>query len=1196
MNRLGGFVAVLHLVALLGCSGSDGAVSGSTRMTSPGHPGTDAGPRPEGDAGSPAGDGAAGARATDSASPEDAGIERVLVVPTITASISPETPSRATGVTASVHLSSGPVGWSAHWTWEGPTSSVSGDVVKLTDFAKGETWTLRAWGTDPQGDRVDAPPLPFTVADSPPGAAVVTIVPSSPLPGDALAATLESQPTDPDGDPVTIDYEWLRDGAPTSLVTSSVPAGTTRAHEVWRVTVRVYQTSDPSLAAIDATAEVAIGVLAPTAPVVAIVPSAPNVGDALQSTLTTSSTDPNGEAITYAYRWLRNAAPTAYQSDAIAAGITGPHEQWTVEVVAKNSGASSQPGTAIVTMANRPPSPGAAALSPATVMANSTVRVTTSGASDPDSDSLTYSYAWLVNDVPVSGQTSSSLVPGAYKRGDSIVARVTVSDGYGGSASTDSPAIVVANTPPAAPTSAQLTNPFPHGIETSGVTASFPAADVDGDPLSMVVEWFLDDVSTGQSATTTRSNSDLRRGVWTARVAVSDGTATSAFVDVPGTLTLCPDPAPSTPSLEYAQVAAWDARSCLVHLYTSDGTFLQTQAFDPRTGLSVTPVVSYDPVSTAVLNLRAYAAADATVDTALKQVTLWWRAPRVGVLGWKYTATASFPPYVFATADIVGRGATRDSARNVVVYAVFEGTLVGTGARRVSVYRATPETGGFPTRVDVTVGSMPSLVGYARSAYHQPTDEVMIGPITNGTKYQIWAVHASKGTTRLVHEDVLSVGWNYDPWIQKYTAFAPYSQYGFGSLDPTTGTAAWRVPTRGFTLPKWDGIANWDDGARQRAGFVPATGDMLAVFQGAGVVRWTSQTSSLSDVTVVPDYAAWTASDQNEAFHAVARTATGTVIIYPGSSNWTLLSMARVFERDPKTGSVTWLAPAADSELPNWPMDAAVAYDPGTDSLMVQGGGISENEALGGTWQFLLASHKWKRLSSAGPARVNGALVVDTAHQRLVYYGGRPLPIYPKPAWSNSVSVFDLATSTWSGIADPGPGTPPNFEWATAAVDSTGDTLYVGGVYYVGPAGQAVERTAVWSRKLSATGGWSGTTLPSSGMFPAITSYWGALIPTFETVIRAAPSARAFVVAGRGCTNDVTVLGYGLMELSWDTPSLGWQWAVNDATFGQLAGHLGYDDPAGKAYSVWPLRAENLTVCHDSAGGRSILDRVFTWP
>ena len=138
---------------------------------------------------------------------------------------------------------------------------------------------------------------------------LATFSPSAPTTNDALSFRVLAMDGDfadlPGGqrDPVTLTYEWTKNGSPIpttgSVVELSVPGAGDRGDAFTaRVTV-----TDPEGLTTSATASVVIANAVPVA-TVSLSNTAPDADDLL--TATASASDEDGDAVTLAYEWLRN--------------------------------------------------------------------------------------------------------------------------------------------------------------------------------------------------------------------------------------------------------------------------------------------------------------------------------------------------------------------------------------------------------------------------------------------------------------------------------------------------------------------------------------------------------------------------------------------------------------------------------------------------------------------------------------------------------------------------------------------------------------------------------------------------------------------------------------------------------------------------------------------------------------------------
>ena len=201
---------------------------------------------------------------------------------------------------------------------------------------------------------------------------------------------------------------------------------------------------------------------------------------------------------------------------------------------------------------NSVPVAGTVAITPKPVYKGSqTFTARTSGFSDPDGDTLAYTYAWTKNGAPAGGGDTLSNV--AVAKSDEIKVSVTASDGTVSTAAvTDS--VIVSNSAPKAGTVAIT----PNLVYTKGtLTATADFSDADNDTLTYGYAWTKNG---GPISGATGSSLDLsvlgggdKGDKIAVKVTASDGSANAEAVSEPvtvlnsppvaGTVAIAPNPA-----------------------------------------------------------------------------------------------------------------------------------------------------------------------------------------------------------------------------------------------------------------------------------------------------------------------------------------------------------------------------------------------------------------------------------------------------------------------------------------------------------------------------------------------------------------------------------------------------------------------------------------------------------------------------
>jgi subtilisin len=311
----------------------------------------------------------------------------------------------------------------------------------------------------------------------------------------------------------------------------------------------------------------------PGAPVVDVTPNLPATTDDLVATITSPSIDPDGDDITYSYKWYINDEwQEGLSGNTTAADLTAEGETWRCEVTPNDGHVNGDSAQDQVTIQNSPPVANAGPDKAVTV--GTLVTLDGSGSWDPDAlDSLTYTWTQLDGDlVALSDNTTAvaTFTPGLL---GTYTFELVVYDGTDYSPP-DGVLVIVgeANNPPVL-SSANVTPPSGDGSTFFLYEVTYTDADndspgsitliVDGVYYPMGVRDGEDgDFTNGEIYEYTLSGQDLEIGANSYGFAADDGedgaigdtgphagpTVTNSPPGMPG-INITPDPAVTTDDL-----------------------------------------------------------------------------------------------------------------------------------------------------------------------------------------------------------------------------------------------------------------------------------------------------------------------------------------------------------------------------------------------------------------------------------------------------------------------------------------------------------------------------------------------------------------------------------------------------------------------------------------------------------------------
>lgn len=258
----------------------------------------------------------------------------------------------------------------------------------------------------------------------------VTLSPAVAKTDDTLMATATD--SDPDGDTLSLGYDWYVDGALAQSGPSSTLAGTTAFSRDQDVYV-VVTADDGAETSSGTSATLTIQNTAPTVSAVSLSPTAPQTNDTLTVTATTSDAD--SDTLTLSYDWYVGSALTqSGPSNTLSGGSFTRGQSVYVTVIADDGTDAGNASSAAITIANTAPTAPVVAITPtAPIEGDALTCAVTTVATDDDGDTLGYSFIWDVNGsaytVASSSATSSTVSGADVAYPDTWTCSVTASDG-----------------------------------------------------------------------------------------------------------------------------------------------------------------------------------------------------------------------------------------------------------------------------------------------------------------------------------------------------------------------------------------------------------------------------------------------------------------------------------------------------------------------------------------------------------------------------------------------------------------------------------------------------------------------------------------------------------------------------------------------------------------------------------------------
>jgi hypothetical protein len=425
-----------------------------------------------------------------------------------------------------------PLAYTFTWTKNGQPLALSGDAREVpgAQVQRGDRFEVTVQASDGE-EKGPVSQATVTAVNTPPEPPRIAIEPRHPKGGDTLRLVVATPARDADGDPVRTAVTWTREGKQAAAGTDILPPTIFRKHERVRVMVTPH---DGTEAGIPVTDEVQVENAPPTAPVVGFVPARPTVGEPLRVVIQSPATDPDGDKLSYRYRWLRDGAPVHMPGDGgtqeagwTSLGEAPPNllargQHWEVEVQAWDGEVHGPAGRAGTEILNSPPPPPQVAFSPARPRTVDGLSLQLKQDPDPDGDQVSWRFTWTRNGSRYEAPPSQGQIPrGVPRKGERWGVEVVALDGQAESTPVRDE-VVVADTAPGPAAVALCEGPVPTGTVPE-VRITRPSVDPDGDPVSYRYEWSLNGAVLPQAQKATLGIPLKKRDVVRVQVTPWDG-------------------------------------------------------------------------------------------------------------------------------------------------------------------------------------------------------------------------------------------------------------------------------------------------------------------------------------------------------------------------------------------------------------------------------------------------------------------------------------------------------------------------------------------------------------------------------------------------------------------------------------------------------------------------------------------------
>lgn len=248
-----------------------------------------------------------------------------------------------------------------------------------------------------------------------------------------------------------------------------------------------------------------------------------------------TTSDIDGDAVSFTYLWYKNGASTSITSQSITNASYSKGDSLVCQIT-PNDGAdngASQNSSAIIVQ-NSPPTQPAGIVFTAGNYKNDTFTASASGSTDADGDAITYYYQFEANSTGTVLRAYSSLASysgclanAACNKNDNVRVKAKAGDGAANSTESSYASRDILNSIPA--TSIPTLSPTTVYKNTSQVLCNNgTTSDIDGDTATFAYLWYKNGVSTGVASQAITNSSYVKNDVLVCQITPNDGTTNGA--------------------------------------------------------------------------------------------------------------------------------------------------------------------------------------------------------------------------------------------------------------------------------------------------------------------------------------------------------------------------------------------------------------------------------------------------------------------------------------------------------------------------------------------------------------------------------------------------------------------------------------------------------------------------------------------